>query len=190
MPSVLYLRQFLFQFHFRIKAAVLIHILFVLYFLAIGKLRKCLFMLLLQQCHIIRIFSLYKHFFLCTALFHRMVVVLDKMLVQIRLRLRNQLGNLFLILRFHRFRFIHGSLKLCSPRRLLFLRKAMVPLHSVYFALKRNYLICPILSETVNLFLNFTHIILNWLTQLHFLFRRKGFTIFIIHITISPIIGI
>ena len=141
MSSVLYLRQFLIQLHFRIKTAVLIHILFVFYFLAIGKLRKRFLMLLLQQSHIIRMFSLYKHFFLCTALFHRLVVVLVKMLVQIRLRLRNQLGNLFLILRFHRFRFIHGGLKLCSPRHLLFLRKAMVPLHSVYFALKRNYLI-------------------------------------------------
>ena len=109
------------------------------------------------------------------------------MCLKISLRVGDQFCNLILVLCLDSLCFFH--LRTVSRNSVFpfFLCKGTVSLCCINTVLQSDYPVCAVRSETVDFFLNFANIIVNWLAQLHFLFSRKSLIVSFRHIHESPL---
>ena len=180
MLSVFYRLIISLQLHFRIEKTVLVNVLFVLDLFLAGQLGYRCLMLLLQFRHSLLIVFLGENLFLLAACKH-CLVILVKVRLQIAFCVGNQFCDLILILIFHSLGLFKLGLQPCNFLVLFLLRKDMILLYAVNIILKLDHPVGSVCSETVELGLDFSYIILNRLAELFLLFSRKN-AIFLCHI--------
>ena len=166
VSSVLDLLEIFVTFHFRIKQAVFLNIFFIFDLLMIRKLRHGFLMLLFQLRNSGIVLFLRLHFLLCAAYFHRLIIFGIKMCLDVSLRIGNQLGNLIFVLCLHCFCLFQFFPGIGKPVFFLTFGEALVSPDSIHLILDRNDFIGTVGSQTVNLFLNFSDIFIDRLTQL------------------------
>ena len=120
VSSVLDLLEILLQLHLSVKQSVLVNVLLILDFLMIGKLGKNALMLFLQLSYTLTVLFLSLSLLQLAALSYRLIVLFVEVSLDISLCLRNQLGNLSLVLGLNLFRLLQVSLCLRNLSSLLF----------------------------------------------------------------------
>ena len=186
MLAILCLLKLALQSHLRIKLTVLIDVVLVLDFLLVGQAREILLVLCLQPGKGSVVLCL-RIFLLFGAACHNLgIVVLLEMLIEILLGIRDQAVDLCLVLLLHGFCRYELFLIFLDQLALLFFGIVLIFLHELDMIVQINNHIRSVLAQLVDFRLDFTDILINWLTELVFLFHGKD-CIRICHDFIPPL---
>ena len=145
-------------------------------------------MFLVQLGHRLLILGLGEDLLLFAALRHRRVILVE-VLVQIALRVGDELGDLILVLGLHRLGLLQLLLVLGQLGGLLLLGVDLVPLQAVDAVVQIDDLVGSVFPEGVDLLLDSAHILVNGRSQLTLLLSCEDFRI-LCHMQYLPFIGI
>lgn len=159
--------QVLFQLHLCIEKAVLVNVFLIFDLMLIRELGSGSLMLLFQFSHALTVLFLGQDFFFFAACDYCLVVVLIIVGLQIILCIGDETGNLVFVLGFHGT----GFFKLCSqPGQFCFFFLFcinVIPFYAVNVILEFHYFCGSVFSQTVQLGLDLSYIILNRPAQLY-----------------------